>query len=56
MKLTIEITGDDWYDLELAVEEVLRLVEENYLSGFNRNETGSYRFDIEGQPVSEGEQ
>lgn len=53
MKLSIEIEGDDWPDLELAVDEVLRLVREQYLCGTNRNDTGSYRFDVEGEPTEQ---
>lgn len=46
-KLTITITGDTLTDLEAALEEVTRLVvQEECTSGMNRNESGSFVFDI----------
>jgi len=49
VKLTITILGVDQHELATTLEyEVLRLVEEGYHSGFNSNDTGSYKFDIEG--------
>jgi uncharacterized protein (DUF169 family) len=44
--LRITITGETYGDLVEALEEVHRKVEEEYLSGFDRNETGDYEFDI----------
>jgi len=44
--LRITITGETYGDLVEALEEVHRKVEEEYLSGFDRNETGGYEFDI----------
>jgi hypothetical protein len=44
MKMTLEIEGVETFDLELALNEALRLVSEGYTSGFDRNETGNYRF------------
>jgi hypothetical protein len=46
MKMTLEIEGVETFDLELALNEALRLVSEGYTSGFDQNETGSYRFSI----------
>ena len=45
-KLNITIQGESFWDLEVALDEVKRLVEKEYLSSFNGNETGSYQFDI----------
>jgi len=44
--LRINITGETYGDLVEALEEVHRKVEEEYTSGFDRNETGDYEFDI----------
>ena len=44
--LLITITGETYGDLVEALEEVHRKVEEEYISGFDRNETGDYEFDI----------
>ena len=45
-QLKITITGESFYDLEVALDEVKKQIEDEYLSGFNRNETGSYVFDV----------
>jgi hypothetical protein len=44
--LRITITGETYDDLVEALEEVHRKVEEEYISGFDSNETGDYEFDI----------
>jgi len=44
--LNITITGDDFFDLETALNEVKKMIEQEYLSGFNSNETSSYQFDV----------
>lgn len=46
LKMTIEIEGVETFDLELALNEALKLVSEGYNSGFEQNDTGSYRFAI----------
>lgn len=45
---TIEIfvTGNTESDLELAIEEATQRIKDGYLSGADKNETGSYSFDI----------
>jgi hypothetical protein len=43
----LEIEGDETFDLDLTLNEALRLVSEGYLSGFDKNDTGRYRFSIE---------
>ena len=47
LKLTMEIEGDETFDLELALNEALCLVSEGYLAGFDRNDSGCYRFTID---------
>jgi len=44
--LRVTITGETFNDLELALEEVKNYIEDEYLSGFGSNETGSYEFDV----------
>ena len=44
--LTAEVSGDAWDDLEIALEELLRLVSEGNTSGFGQNESGSFEFTI----------
>ena len=47
LTLTIDINGQETEDLKLALEAVMRLVSSGFTSGFDRNETGSYRFSID---------
>ena len=47
LKLSVQIEGQETEDLQNALNEVLRLVEDDFTSGFDRNETGSYRFTVE---------
>ena len=47
LTLTIGITGQATDDLALALEAVLRLVEDGFTAGFDHNESGSYRFSID---------
>ena len=47
LTMTIEIKGQGTEDLKLALEAVMRLVDDGYTSGFDRNETGSYRFSMD---------
>lgn len=50
--LTITITGETETDLVIALEEVKSQVEKEFTSGFDRNETGSYTFELEERPAS----
>lgn len=47
LKLSVQIEGQESDDLQDALKEVLRLVEDDFTSGFDHNETGSYRFSID---------
>ncbi|MDD5410069.1 MAG: hypothetical protein PHF31_01420 [Methylobacter sp.] len=47
LKLLVEIEGQETDDLQLALKEVSRLVFEDFKTGFDRNETGSYWFSID---------
>jgi len=51
--LNVEIVGNSASDLELALEEVLKLVAEGNLAGFASNETGRFNFTISGEPEPE---
>lgn len=42
----IEFTGETDSDVETAVEAALRSIRYGYTSGFDRNETGSYHFEL----------
>ena len=44
--LRITITGETYDDLIEALKEVHRKVEEEYISGFDSNESGDYEFDV----------
>ncbi len=42
---TITITGQSSYDIEIALDEVKRLIEEGYGSGLDSNDTGNFFFE-----------
>ena len=44
--LTVNAKGESTEDLLLALEEVIRLVEEGFTSGHNSNTCSSFNFDI----------
>jgi hypothetical protein len=46
-KLTVTIEGEGFSDLVEALREVQRLVDDEFTSGHDRNETGSYSFSVE---------
>ena len=45
-RLSITITGETFNDFELALQEVKNYIEDEYLSGFDSNETGSYNSNV----------
>ncbi len=45
-KMTVALDGNEIDDLRMALEEVLRLLDGGFTSGFNRNDTGSFSFVI----------
>jgi len=47
LTLSVHIEGQETDDLQTALEEVTRLVSNDFTAGYDRNETGSYRFTIE---------
>ena len=49
LNLTVNVEGKTSGDLELALQEIVRLVSEGYLSGGDGNDTGDYHFDILGE-------
>ncbi len=48
LRLTIKAEGETFGDLADAVRESLRLIEQEYQSGFNSNDTGRFHFDVKG--------
>jgi hypothetical protein len=46
LTVTIKLTGKTACDIELAIDEVKRLLSDGYLSGRNENDCGSYSFDV----------
>lgn len=52
---TIELEGETTEDLEIAIDEVKRLLSEGYFSGFNSNENGSYSFSMKNKEIRENE-
>lgn len=49
--IEIFVTGTTEDDIELAIDRAIRLIKEGFLSGGDKNETGSYSFDV----IDEGE-
>ncbi len=49
LNVTIKAKGKTWSDLTLAIEEVLHKLREEYLSGMDSNDDGSYSFNVKGQ-------
>jgi len=49
LTLTITVTGKTQGDLELGLEEATHRFNQGNLLGFDRNESGSFRFEVEGE-------
>lgn len=49
MLLNITIEGDSTSDLEMALDEVRRLLAQGCTSGNNSNDTGRFSFDVSGE-------
>ena len=47
LTFSVQIEGQETDDLQTALEEVLRLVSNDFTAGYDSNETGSYRFTVE---------
>ena len=45
---TIQLTGSTREDLLLALDEVAAKIGDDYTTGSDRNETGSYTFEVDG--------
>lgn len=45
-KLICTVHGESTEDLAIALEEVLRLTRDGFLSGFNDSDTGNFEFTI----------
>jgi hypothetical protein len=52
LDLKITILGHRQDDLEVALGEVTRLVQQGCLSGMNSNDTGRFNFDVKGDEVA----
>ncbi len=52
---TINIEGESLGDIEIAIETVLSLVKEGYMSGMDSNESSSYSFESSGEFGEEDE-
>jgi len=46
--LTVEASGDTAEDLAIALEEVIRLIQEGFSSGTGENESSCFNFQIRG--------
>lgn len=51
-EIIIRLGGDTDDDIEVALEEALRLIKDGFSSGFDSNESGFYRMDVN-EPVEE---
>jgi len=47
IRAIIEAVGDDEWDILVAIDEAKRLISEGCTSGFDRNDTGKYGFDVD---------
>ena len=50
--LRIEITGDSTSDLEIALEVIAKQIPDGYLSGFDSNDTGNYKYSVTEEVVT----
>jgi hypothetical protein len=57
LRLTIEVTGNSWDELEYGLDEIRRKIRETYTSGSDKREdgTGSYKFDVDGEEEEQTE-
>jgi hypothetical protein len=53
---TIEVSGATLSDVEMAIDEVKRVISAGNTSGFNDNETGSFSFDSSGEYADRGDE
>lgn len=53
LKVIIELNGKTARDIRQAIAEVSNLLGTGYLSGYNENNTGDYRFDVTGEDEDE---
>ncbi len=49
LEVTIELTETTWDDLEFGLDVVKAKLRDQYTSGFDSNETGSYSFTVTGE-------
>lgn len=53
---TIEASGKTQGDLEQALEEALKRIRAGNTSGFDSNDDGDFRFDVDGEEEPEAEE
>lgn len=55
LSVIVNVTGSTQSDIESALEEALRSIRSGNTSGFDKNDSGSFNFDVEGEedPVVE---
>lgn len=46
LKVTIVLGGDDEHDLDTAMNEAVKKIDEGYITGHDSNESGSYYFNV----------
>jgi hypothetical protein len=51
--LKVTASGQTLDDIEIALEEVLRLIRDGYVSSNGNNDTGAYSFDLTENPPSD---
>ncbi len=53
LEITITLTGRSATDIELALDEVGRKIQQGYVSGGGSNDSGSYHFETTGEDDAE---
>jgi hypothetical protein len=53
---TITVQGKSQSDIEMALDEVKKLIQEDFYSGMNSNDTGEFSFDSDGMYEEEEEE
>jgi len=51
----IEVEGETIEDLDIAIDEVKRLLSEGFFSGFDSNDSGSYSFKMKNKEMRDNE-
>lgn len=54
LKVTVHLNGNDESDLLLAIDEVRKGLEAGCAFGSDRNDTGSYQWEMQGERATDG--